>query len=546
MPRLRLMFPVAVGLTACAASPALADPAACLAMEGKSVAASLIALPTTGARVREAAMRPARPGGAPYCRLLGEIAPVDPSAPMIRFQLNLPDAWNAKVVQIGGGGLNGNVVTGEGRLRDAPPGPTPLDKGYATFGTDSGHQTRGNGVGEGASGGDDPRAFAANAEATANYAWASYKKTHDAALALTKLYYAKAPRRVYYFGGSQGGREAMMSIQRFPDDYDGAVATVPTSSWLGSMLASYHHWQIQRAGGWMEADKVRLVEKSALDACDAQDGAADGVIADYKGCTYAKPLKTLQALRCPDGKEAGGCLSDPQIELVKMTRSSAPYGYAIANGETSYTPYATGAETNGGGFVPNMVSGKKEDMDALRGYGVGNIRTFIVGDPALSGPFDPTAYREKMIAVSKVFDMTDPNLARFKARGGKLIMKSNAADYVVAPMSLWRYFENVEKRLGKAQTAQFARLYVAPYVGHGGSGKSFTTGAALPDKVDLLSELDAWVDQGKAPPDQLVLTAYDRDNKRGASWPMCRYPQYPRYRGTGDAKAAASYACANP
>ena len=529
-----------------AAGVARADEAGCKAMAGKTLPASLIALPTTGAKVTSAAMRPAREGGTAYCTLLGDIAPVDPAAPMIKFQLNLPNGWNEKVLQQGGGGLNGNVVSGEGRLRDAPPGPTPLDQGYATFGTDSGHQTRSNDVGEGSGGGDDPRAFAVNAEATANYAYAAYKKAHDAALALTKLYYGKAPRRVYYFGGSQGGREAMNAIQRFPADYDGAVSTVPTLSWLGSMLASYRHWQIERNGGWMDASKVKLVEKSALDACDAQDGLTDGVIADYRGCTYAKTVKTLQALRCPEGRDEVGCLSDPQIELVRLTRSSSPYGYAIANGESRYTPFATGAESSGGGFVPNMVSGKKADMDALRGYGVGNIRYFIVGDHDFSGVFDPARYKAKMIAVSKDFDMTDPNLAAFKARGGKLIMKSNAADYVVSPASVWRYYENVVKTVGKAEADRFARLYVAPYAGHGGSGSSGTTGAALPDKVDLLGQLNAWVETGKPPPDHLVLTSYSRDNKPQASWPMCRYPNYPRYKGKGDPKAADSYACAAP
>jgi feruloyl esterase len=191
-----------------------------------------------------------------------------------------------------------------------------------------------------------------------------------------------------------------------------------------------------------------------------------------------------------------------------------------------------------------MVSDKKEALDSLRGYGVGNIRSFVVKDWSFDGPFDPAKYKAQMIAASKMFDMNDPNLGRFKAHGGKLIIKSNAADYVVSPMSVWRYYENVVKTMGKASTDEFVRLYVAPYVGHGGSGVSATTGAQLPDKVDLLGQLDAWSDGGKVPPDHLTLTAYTKDNMPESAWPMCRYPAYPHYKGKGDPKAADSYSCA--
>jgi hypothetical protein len=517
-----------------AAPTAWAQEAACKAFAGHAVPAGLIALPTTGGRVVSAAFTPGGDEGRAYCKLLGEIDPVDPAAPKIKFQLNLPEGWNSKVVQEGGGGLNGTVVTGEGRLRDAPPGPTPLAQGYATFGTDSGHQT---------AKGDDPRAFAANEEAIVNYAYAAYKKTHDAAIMLTSLYYGRHPSRVYYFGGSQGGREGMSAVQRFPEDYDGVVSTEPVLSWLGSHIASYGHWQLARNGGWMGADKLKLVEQATVAACDALDGLKDGVIADYKGCNASA---AVAALRCPNGEDKPGCLSDPQLALVNLVRSPAPYGYAIANGEASYTPYATGYEAGAGEYNNNIVSAEQTGIDELRGYGVGNIRSFIVKDPTYSAPLDLIKYKTQIEAASKLFDMTDPDLSRFQARGGKLILKSNAADYVVSPASVWRYYQNVVAKMGQAKADRFVRLYVAPYTSHGGSGVSATTGEAVPDKVDLLSVLDAWVESGQAPPDSLTLTAYSKSGQAGATWPMCRYPAYPRYQGSGDPKAASSFACSTP
>ena len=104
--------------------------------------------------------------------MLGRIAPIDPTAPPIRFQVNLPLEWNGRSVQYGGGGFNGTLITGLG----LPPGhpfdrPSPLAQGYVTYGTNSGHETKQ---------GEPPAAFALNEEAFVNFAHASYKKVRDA------------------------------------------------------------------------------------------------------------------------------------------------------------------------------------------------------------------------------------------------------------------------------------------------------------------------------------------------------------------------------
>ena len=71
--------------------------------------------------------------------MLGEINPVSASAPKIKFQVNLPTTWNNKAVMFGGGGYNGTIATGTGNVPAGPTDkPTPLGRGYATFGSDSG------------------------------------------------------------------------------------------------------------------------------------------------------------------------------------------------------------------------------------------------------------------------------------------------------------------------------------------------------------------------------------------------------------------------
>src|SRR5678815_3179990 len=108
-----------------------------------------------------------------YCRVLGTIAPVDPAAQLINFQVNLPTSWNGKALQYGGGGFNGTLVTGLAPLRDAAPGdPLPLTRGYVTLGTDSGHQAS-------AFAASELGTFALNDEMLTNFAYASYKKLKD-------------------------------------------------------------------------------------------------------------------------------------------------------------------------------------------------------------------------------------------------------------------------------------------------------------------------------------------------------------------------------
>jgi len=184
-------------LVSALASPVMAQAAQpCANLAGVMIPANAIGLPTTGASVTSAADTTTANGA--FCKVLGAIHPVDAKAPDILFQLNLPANWNGKALQMGGGGYNGRLVTGEdGRFPD-PKKPLPLGQGYATFGSDSGHETKP---------GEDAAAFAANEEALRNFGGDQLKKTHDVALALIKQHYGQAPRRMYFQGNSQGGHE---------------------------------------------------------------------------------------------------------------------------------------------------------------------------------------------------------------------------------------------------------------------------------------------------------------------------------------------------
>src|SRR5437660_25842 len=145
-----------------------------------------------------------------FCKVLGHIEPTDPKAPPIKFEVNLPVEWNGRSVQYGGGGFNGTLITGLG-LPPAYPfdKPSPLARGFATYGTDSGHENKP---------GEPPQVLALNDEAFENFAYKSYKKVRDVAVALMVRAYGKPPEKMYFMGSSEGGREALTMAQRYPED----------------------------------------------------------------------------------------------------------------------------------------------------------------------------------------------------------------------------------------------------------------------------------------------------------------------------------------
>jgi len=224
--------------------------------------------PTPSARVS--------PSNPAYCKVLGHIEPADPKAPPIKFQVNLPAEWNNRSLQYGGGGFNGVLITGLA-LPPAYPydKPSPLARGFVTYGTDSGHTTKN---------GEPPQLFALNDEAFENFAHVSYKKVRDAAVVLMTRAYGRKPDRMYFMGSSEGGREGLTMAQRYPEDFDGIFARVPVINWVGLQHANTRAGLATMGEGWIRPAQVKLVADAVLKACDKADGSEDLLIEDPVGC----------------------------------------------------------------------------------------------------------------------------------------------------------------------------------------------------------------------------------------------------------------------
>lgn len=542
-------------LSACAATPPR-DPAAACAALIQPITAGSIGLPTNGAVIDSATLTPASnatavanppfsptppelivPAYPEHCRVLGQIASVDPQAPPIKFQVNLPSNWNGRSLQYGGGGFNGVLITGLAMPpASRPDRPHPLARGYVTYGTDSGHQNAPN---------VPLQAFALNDEALVNFSHASYKKVRDVAVELMKRRYGKAPEKLYFFGSSEGGREGLTMAQRYPNDFDGIFSRVPVINWVG-LQAAGTRMGIALTQGWISPDKVKLIADAALNACDDRDGLKDGIISDHEGC---KRIFDVARLRCPAASNPM-CLTDGEIRAVQTLHSSVNFNFDLANGVRSYPGFGIGGEAASGtgpvggwvswqtGIAPPTVPATNASSRAWL-YGSGAIQYFLARDPN----YDPRQYtvdsfRDRAQVISGLMDSTNPDLSVFSGRGGKLVVAEQMADYAQSPYTGIQYYQSVVAKMGQPNVDRFMRLYVTPGADHVGVG--------APSAVDMLEVVSNWVERGQAPGD-LVQSSHQTAPPFAitASRPMCRYPAFPRYRG-GDVANAASFDCSMP
>ena len=527
----------AVGAGAALAQTAASSPQdACAKLAGTFTPPSAIGLPTSGAVVQSARLvaadAPDNPNGE-YCAVRGVIVPVSAAAPNMEFEVNLPSNWNNKAVQLGGGGFDGVLITGLGPAGLQPANvPNPLKQGYVTAGGDGGH--KGSAPFDGS--------FGANDEALANYGKQSVKKVHDVAIALVQARYGSAPRRFYFIGNSQGGHEALDAAARYPADYDGVVANYPaynvTMLHLGSLNVGKAVYE-NGGAGWLNAAKTRLLTDAVFKACDELDGLRDGIIGNVVACHAKFNIDTVKsALRCPGGAEGGDtCLSDAQIAAV--ARISSPYrpGFAIAGNE-EFPPWALlegarfeGRSTFGNRLVP--ANPPTNDDALLYNAGAATTKFIITRKPEFDPlKLEPKQWQSRVQEVGTIMDVTDVDLTPFRTKGGKVILVHGTVDDFITPHNSVAYYTRHLAQQGQANMDSFVRFYLVPGLSHGFG--------PFNAKYDGLGVLDSWVETGNAPG---TLIASDGNPGANRTRPMCLYPAWPHYSGSGAENDAAGFRC---
>ncbi|EJE51838.1 Tannase and feruloyl esterase [Acidovorax sp. CF316] len=530
-------------------------PLACDKLAGLAIPASAIQLPTSGGSVLTATPVEASGSGVAtvpaHCLVTARIGPVDAAAPDIRLNVALPMAWNNKAMMFGGGGFNGSVPNVRGNVSNGPlDQPTPLGRGYATFASDSGHQANAYGSQDGT--------WGLNDEAVRNFGGDALKKTRDAAMHIVKARYAAHPQKSYFAGGSTGGREALAAIQRWPADWDGAIAWYPAWNDAAALLGGHRsNIALAQPGAYPNVPKRALVYKAAMEACDALDGIQDGLISNQRQCnaSFDPVLATAGGapLRCAGGADTGdNCLSDAQIRALKVINTDTVFHFPLASGETRYPGYNVWGADLGiasnpspvqptvtflalGTTAPAMPVPRTAPyisvlVDQWIKYSVTRDASFnsLLLDPENPGPWAP-----RISELSRQLD-TATDISAFAAKGGKLLLAHGLADVLVSSRATEDYYRRLQSQMGPERVRSFARYYEVPGLGHAVS-------TAFNATWDSVTALERWVESGTAPGNQITT---DATGVPGRTRPLCDHPLWPKYKGTGDVNLAASFTCA--
>jgi feruloyl esterase len=486
-------------------------------MEDVKVAATAFSLPTGDAVIDRAVLVAAEPGkGLPErCQLTGRIRPAVAADLPIRFQINLPTAWNGKALQYGGGGSNGVVITGLASLKAPANAPVPLMRGYATFGSDSGHTLE-----------DDWRT---NRQALANFGGESVKRTRDAAIAYLREYYGRGPVRLYFFGGSKGGQEGLMAAQRYGADYDGVISYYPARLPFAMQMSwARMNAAVRAPEAMLSPGQRKLVMSRVMETCDDLDGARDGIISNIKGC---RATFEPQNLRCPEGRASGNaCLSQPQLAGLAVAASPHAFDFPLDGRLAQFGPYPT---LEGADLDEILYSDRTDVMGLYYQTAAAAIGPNVSRDKTMTWErFDYRKFRTVIEENSALLDASSPDLDAFRKRGGKLLLLQGATDMLVPEDLTTTYWTSLRQRYA-SQLDGFARYYIQPGYGHGRGNFDL--------RLDTLTLLERWVERGEAPGAITAIDANPGHNLR--TRPLCEYPNWPRYRGTGDLDAAANFEC---
>ena len=341
-------------------------------------------------------------------------------------------------------------------------------------------------------------------------------------------------------GASAGGREALVVTQKWGADYDGTIAYYPAAGGIPMLVEFGRNSRALAApGAYPNQAKQTLLYKATIAACDAKDGVSDGILSNPAGCNF-----NVASLRCASGTDEGdSCLSAAQIAALKAVNSALQMKYHLASGERDMPGYNIfsgvdlTAPTSGLGRVapaamPSAPTQSLQDKFYdifVRGW----LMRDLQADSLAFDPENPGPYSARVSALSAEMQASQADLSTFQKHGGKLILVHGNDDALVPVGWSAAYYRNVVRTMGAAKVDGFLRFYTVPGYGHG-------SGTFMVD-WDSLSVLDAWVEH-ETPPDHVVASDLNPATP-GRTRPLCQYPAWPRYRGTGDSTTAINLSC---
>jgi hypothetical protein len=466
-----------------------------------------------------------------YCRFKGTIAP------QINFELRLPVEWNGKFLMQGCGGMCGWLNMGA--TEDS------LEKRYAVVNTDMGHA--------------DPPAVAIwaydNRPAELDFAYRSTWTTAVVSKRIAEAFYGSAPKHSYFNGCSTGGRQGMIAAQRFPELFDGIISGAPVLNQTGTGLL-HLLWSARANVGAdgqpiLSTAKLKRVHEAVIGACDRMDGVADGVIPDPRACRFQVETLACGSTGATADAATDACLNPAELGALRKlydgaSNSTGRLAWAGGGGlprgsEYTWSPvYVNEAGKHG------LIIASPSLIQQLVQY-----KAFYI-DPGPSMTlmdFDFERDVPRLALTEAFYNAQNPDLRRFKARGGKLLAYHGWDDTEVTPGYSVDYYETATRTMGGPEaTREFYRLFMVPGMGHCRRGN----GA---DAIDYLDALERWVEKGEAPDRLIAHKLVKAQSYLGLprpryplkpeeyQWrrPVFPYPDVAVYRGKGDAADPANW-----
>jgi feruloyl esterase len=434
-----------------------------------------------------------------HCRVAAVLKPSSDSH--IEIEVWLPaENWNGKFQAVGNGGWAGSI--------SYPAMAAALTEGYATASTDTGHK------------GGNAQFALGHPEKLIDFAYRAVHEMTVQSKAIISSYYSRNARLSYWNGCSTGGRQGLMSAQKYPEDFDAILAGAPAN-----YQTHLHAWDLSvavpaltNAAAAIPPAKLALINHAVLNACDAKDGVKDGLLNDPRTCSF-----DVATLACK-AADADDCLTAAQIAQAKRAYAPAK----TSSGELVFPGKDPGSETGWGGFVGGGQAPGVSTGSFQIAYGDAN--------------WDPRTFnldRDLKIVDEKVgvpVNAVNPDLRAFKARGGKLLLYHGWNDTAISAGNTINYYSSVLARMGKNQD-DWVRLFMAPGMQHCGNGPG-------PNQVNWMAALERWRESGAAP-DRLD-AARVTTNRVDMTRPLCPYPQVAQYKGVGSTNDAANFVCKQP
>ncbi len=488
-----------------------------------------------------------------FCQVSGSFVTNPATGKTANFMATFPSTWNGKYMQLGCSGLCGQFFVSNPALPPVTvtaqgyPGQI-IEKGYATFATDEGHEGMGPVAGWALKADGSP-----DRDAIEDLYYRADKVLARIGKQFSTAFYARAkgaPQKIsrsYFNGCSGGGRDAMVVASYFPDEFDGIIAGSPYHMLGSTIQATAVAVAAKRPGGAVSPALLKLVDTTVKNQCDALDGVKDGLLQNPGACNFRA---TRDLPRCSKGAPAGQCFTDAQIETVSVMTTAV----TDERGEVVQPAYSLSELNVNASALPAIVSPVLKIFvnDNDPAFDEAALFTFKQGGP---GPV--TDFRAVIPAaeVAKIRQALAPgtghlpeNTGRFMQSKAKLLIWHNLSDELLTPWLSARWYRQLAaKHGGYAKVQQKARLFMLP-----GTTHCSITGI-VPNSFDSIGAMENWVEKGQAP-NTLMANVADRQYSPGlpkgtnlrapnATMPLCKFPEMARYSGKGDVKDGKNWSC---